>query len=67
MARQLVATPDEKLFGKTEFQLRDKVLTILGDALEERIEKKVATSKPASSARTAKAPPNTTPIAPKAS
>ena len=54
MARQLVTTPDEKLFGKTELQLRDRLLPILGHALEERIEKKVATSVPASIAPTAK-------------
>ena len=60
MARQLVATPDEKLFGKTELQLRDQVLHILGDALEERIEKKVATSRRASTARIAAKPRGTT-------
>lgn len=65
MARQLVATPDENLFGKTELQLRDKVLTILGDALEERIEKKVATSTPASTAPTAKVRRVSTPTAAK--
>lgn len=67
MARQLVATPDEKLFGKTELQLRDKALTILGDALEERIEKKVATSVPAPTARTAEARPSSTVTEPKTS
>ena len=67
MARQLVATPDEKLFGKTELQLRDRLLPILGHALEERLEKKVATSVPASIAPTAKAPPASTTTAKKRS
>lgn len=63
MARQLVSTPDEKLFGTTELQLRDKVVTILGDALAERLPKKVATPAPASTAPTAQALPASTPTA----
>ena len=54
MARQLVVTPDENLFGKTELQLRDRLLPILGHALEEHLEKKVAMSVRASIAPTAK-------------
>ena len=67
MARQLVTTPDEKLFGKTELQLRDRLLPILGHALEEHLEKKVATSVRASIVPTAKSPPASTTTAPKPS
>ena len=67
MARQLVTTPDEKLFGKTELQLRDRLLPILGHALEERLEKKVVTSVLVSIAPTANAPSASTTTAPKRS
>ena len=67
MARQLVTTPDENLFGKTELQLRDRLLPILGHALEEHLEKKVATSVRASIVPTAKSPPASTTTAPKPS
>lgn len=60
MARQLVATPEEKLFGTTELQLRDQTLLILGDALAERLPQKGATSAPASTAPTAPAAPAST-------
>lgn len=60
MARQLVATPEEKLFGTTELQLRDQALRILGDALAERLPQKGATSGPASTAPTAPAAPAST-------
>jgi len=60
MARQLVATREENLFGTTELQLRDKTLQILGDAFAERIPQKVATSGRASTAPAAAAAPVST-------
>lgn len=60
MARQLVATPEEKLFGTAELQLRDQTLRILGDALAERLPQKGATPAPASTAPTAPAAPAST-------
>lgn len=44
MARRLVATTDETLFGDTEFALRDQALGIVADAYNEYLPKKVATS-----------------------
>ena len=44
MARRLVATTDETLFGDTEFALRDQALGIVADAYAEHLPKKVATS-----------------------
>ena len=67
LARQLVATPDEQLFGTTELQLRDRVLRLVGTALDERLEKKVATSAPASTAPTAARSPRSTTTAEKRS
>ncbi len=63
MARQLVATPEEQLFGTTELQLRDQTLQILGDALAERLPQKEATPGPASTAPTAPPAPASTPTA----
>ena len=61
MARRLVATTDDTLFGDTEFALRDQALGLVADAYGEHLEKKVATSARRSTARDAAArPPFTT-------
>lgn len=57
MARRLVATTDDTLFGDTEFALRDQALGVVADAYAEHLEKKVATSARRSTARVAAAPP----------
>ena len=67
LARRLVATKEETLFGETEFTLRDEALRIVGHAYAEHIEKKVATLAQASSARTADKPHRSTTIAKKRS
>jgi hypothetical protein len=57
IARLLVDTPDENLFGATEFALRDKILKLVAVALNARLgEKKVATRDAASTAPTATPP-----------
>jgi hypothetical protein len=61
MARRLVATRDETLFGDTEFALRDSSHAIVADAYAEHLEKKVATSAPVATAPIAAAPPHSTP------
>ena|SRR5712691_5490494 len=61
MARRLVATTDETLFGDTEFGLRDSTRAIVAGAYAEHLEKKVATPAPVATAPTAgTAPPSTT-------
>jgi hypothetical protein len=61
IARLLVDTPDEKLFGATEFALRDQVLKLVAVALNARLgEKKVATTGAASTARNVTTPPPST-------
>ena|SRR5688572_836080 len=57
MARRLVGTTDETLFGDTEFALRDSTHAIVADAYAEHVEKKVATSAPVATARSAAKPP----------
>ena len=60
MARRLVATTDDTLFGDTEFALRDQAQGIVADAYAEHPPKKVATPRPPSTAPTADdAPPPT--------
>ena len=60
MARRLVATTDDTLFGDTEFALRDQAQGIVADAYAEHLPQKVATSRPPSTAPTAPdAPPST--------
>ena len=60
MARRLVATTDESLFGDTEFALRDQAQGIVADAYAEHLPQKVDTPLPPSTAPTAKdAPPST--------
>jgi hypothetical protein len=60
MARRLVATTDETLFGDTEFALRDQALGLVADAYACHLPQKVATPLPPSTAPTAEdAPPST--------
>ena len=60
MARRLVATTDETLFGYTEFALRDHALGIVADAYAEHLPQKPATPPAPSTAPTAgDAPPST--------
>lgn len=56
MARRLVVTTDETLFGDTEFALRDQALTLVAHAYAEHLPKKVDTSAPPSTAPAAAAP-----------
>ena len=67
MARRLVATTDDTLFGDTEFALRDQALGVVADAYAEHLEKKVATSARRSTARVAAARPVSTTTARKRS
>jgi len=61
MARRLVATTDETLFGDTEFALRRQTLGIVADAYAEHLPKKVDTPPPLSTALPAESePPSTT-------
>jgi hypothetical protein len=60
MARRLVATTDDTLFGDTEFALRDQAQGIVADAYAEHLPQKVGTPRPPSTAPTAAdAPPST--------
>lgn len=60
MARRLVATTDDTLFGDTEFALRDQAQGIVADAYACHLPQKVDTPLPPSTAPTAKdAPPST--------
>ena len=43
MARRLVATTDDTLFGDTEFALRDHALGLVADAYAEHLPQKVGT------------------------
>ncbi len=67
MARRLVATTDETLFGATEFALRDSAHGLVAEAYAEHLEKKVAMSGPVASAPSADAPPPSTATARKRS
>ena len=67
MARRLVATTDDTLFGDTEFKLRDQALGIVADAYSEHLPKKVDTPPPPSTAPSADAPPPSTATAKKRS
>lgn len=64
MARRLVATTDETLFGDTEFALRDQALGIVADAYACHLPQKVGTPPPPSTAPTADARPRSTATAP---
>lgn len=60
MARRLVATTDDTLFGDTEFALRDQAQGIVADAYAEHLPQKVGTPRPRSTVPTAgDAPPST--------
>lgn len=67
MARRLVATTDDTLFGDTEFALRDQAQGIVADAYAEHIPQKVATPPAPSTAPTAPAAPRSTGTAKKRS
>lgn len=67
MARRLVSTTEETLFGATELALRDSAQSLVGDAYAEHLEKKVAMSARAASAPGASIPPPSTPTARKRS
>ena len=60
MARRLVATADDTLFGDTEFALRDSALGLVADAYTEHLPQKVGTSEPPPTAPTAPVPPPST-------
>ena len=60
MARRLVSTADETLFGDTEFALRDQALRIVAGAYAEHLPQKVGTPPPPSTAPTAGGPPRST-------
>jgi hypothetical protein len=57
MARRLVATTDDTLFGDTEFALRDQARGIVADAYAEHLPQKVGTPLPPSTAPTVIDPP----------
>jgi len=60
MARRLVATTDDTLFGDTEFALRDQAHGIVADAYAEHLPQKVDTPPAPSTVPTATdAPPST--------
>lgn len=60
MARRLVATTDDTLFGDTEFALRDRAQGLVAEAYAEHLPQKVGTPRPPSTAHTAgNAPPST--------
>jgi len=67
MARRLVATTDETLFGDTEFALRDQAQGIVADAYACHLPQKAATPLPPSTAPTAEDAPPSTPTAKKRS
>jgi hypothetical protein len=57
VAELLAAIPDEELFGDNEFVIRNKVLKIVAAAYQTRIDqKKTATTRQASTVRTAAKP-----------
>lgn len=60
MARRLVTTSDESLFGDTEFALRDQAQGIVADAYAEHIPQKVGTPLPPSTAPTVPDAPRST-------
>ena len=60
MARRLVATTDDTLFGDTEFALRDHAVGIVADAYACHLPQKVGTPPPPSTAPGAADPPHST-------
>jgi hypothetical protein len=68
MARTLVDTDDQDLFGDTEFQIREQLLKIGRLLYQKHLDqKKTATTQPPPSARTASAPPTSRGTAPETS
>lgn len=67
MARRLVTTSDESLFGDTEFALRDQAQGIVADAYACHLPQKVGTPLPPSTAPTAQDAPRSTGTAKKRS
>jgi hypothetical protein len=67
MARRLVATTDDTLFGDTEFALRDRAQGIVADAYAEHLPQKADTPPPPSTAPSASDPPPSTATAKKRS
>ncbi len=67
IARRLVVTTDETLFGDTEFALRDQALRLVAQAYAEHLPKKVGTPGPPSTAPSANGPPRSMATAPKRS
>jgi hypothetical protein len=67
MARRLVTTTDETLFGDTEFALRDQALGLVADAYAEHLPQKVATPPAPSTAPSAPPAPVSTGTAKKRS
>jgi hypothetical protein len=57
MARRLVTTTDETLFGDTEFALRDHALGLVAESYAEHLPQKVATTARPSTAPSADAAP----------
>jgi hypothetical protein len=61
IARTVVAAGDRRLFGQTEFEVRDRLLRIGARVYAAHLEKKkAATPGPASPAPTATSPPSST-------
>ena len=60
MARRLVATTDDTLFGDTEFALRDQAQGLVADAYACHLPQKVDTPPPPSTALTAEDAPRST-------
>jgi hypothetical protein len=67
MARRLVTTTDESLFGDTEFALRDQALGLVADAYNQHLPQKPDTPLPPSTVPTANEPPTSTPTGKKRS
>jgi hypothetical protein len=67
MARRLVSTTDQTLFGDTEFALRDQALSLVTRAYAEHLPKKVATPPAPSTAPSAEPAPVSTDTATKRS
>jgi hypothetical protein len=59
VADLLAATPDEQLFGDTEFAVRQRVLKLVAASFSTHLaQKKTAMSAPASTVPTVSGPPN---------
>lgn len=71
MAKALAAKPDSELFGKNEFEMRERVhelgAKVLEEAANERQKKGAGTSEPAVLVRTVTPTPSSSNIVPRAS